>query len=170
MKKSNQYKGCIINNREDIRDLVSELMNDGSVAAKGFFRLASMRFKRVTLTALTPNEAKLYTTYGVINQRAKLQMKSNALRHLLNSGHIGGKKKFGGIDKNPLTLEDIKEIRSVYKKPDIIYLRNNKIIVEKVLTNKHRLVLELTQNGKNLSVKTYYNCNKKPPKKRFSGS
>ena len=117
MKKSDQYKGDIINNREDIRNLVSELMNDSSVAAKGFFKLASAKSKQVTLTALTPNEAKLYMTYGVINERAKLQMKSNAFRHLLNSGHIGGKKKSGGIDKNPLTLEDIKEIRSVYKKP-----------------------------------------------------
>ncbi|MBR3180003.1 hypothetical protein IKF57_00515 [Candidatus Saccharibacteria bacterium] len=161
MTKTAQYNGKIINNREDIRGLVSDLCNSNSAATKGFFKLASLNAKTVTITALTPNEAKQYEALGVIHKRAKLQMKANAFRHLLNSGHIGGKKKSGKLDKNPLTLEDIKEIRNVYKKPDILYIKNNHIVAEKTLKNKHRLILEITQNGKNLSLKTYYNCNKK---------
>lgn len=164
MQKIARYTGEIINGREDIRELVNKLSSSNSSIARGFFKLASLKSKQVTLTALTPNEAKRYECFGVINQRAKLQMRANAFRHLLNSGHIGGKKKNGGIDSKPLSIKDIEDIRSVYKNPDKIYRRDSKIVAEKNIRRRHCLVLEIKNRGQHLSLKTYYNKSKKPPK------
>lgn len=164
LNASEHYEGKIINNREDIRKLVDKLYNSDSAIADGFFRLASMEDKRVTLTALTPEEARQYSRFGLTNQRAKLQMGSNAFRHLLNSGHIGGKKKNGGIDENPLTLTDIKNVRDVFKHPDRVYSKKGNIVAEKLMKNNHRLVLEIGMNGKAMYLKSYFNINKKPLK------
>lgn len=88
--------------------------------------------------------------------------------HLDNSGHLTGvpARKNRRNDPNPLTALDFKNIPAILHSPDLAKYAGmghfgQKIKLEKTLTNKQRIILELVEHDSRLIVASFYNINKK---------
>ncbi len=161
-----EYTGKIIGNREDLRKLAADLydLRYKNKTANNIFKLVSGEKNKVELAILSNKEKKFYGDNSdlIIKDRTKLVMRSSDFRHLLNSGHITGKKKNGGVDKNPLTAKDLSNIRNVFKYPDSIEKTDRgrtgqRFKLEKQGAKKQRLVLEVERSGDELRIVTFFN-------------
>ena len=161
-----EYTGKIIGNREDLRKLATDLydLRHKNKTANNIFKLVSGEKNKVELAILSNKEKKFYGDNSnlIIKDRAKLVMRSSDFKHLLNSGHITGKKKNGEVDKNPLTAKDLSNIRNVFKYPDNIEKTDRgrtgqRFKLEKQGAKKQRLILEVERSGDELRMVTFFN-------------
>ena len=146
-------------NTEIVSNFIGELKRQDPNLAASCEKLANGEKKRFVVTALSAAEAARYRKYG-INGGARLWLNVFSFRHLVNSGHIGGLKKSGLKDDSPLSVEDFLNLRQIFKNPGKIYRSGGRIIIENKTGKKHRLVVEMNKNQKDVDLVTYFNISK----------
>lgn len=143
-----------------IQAFVEELGQIENKTAKRLYDMITGKSLVAEISNLTPEQQKIYG----LQARASLVMTGHDFRHLLNSGHITGLKKNGGIDKNPLNAQDLVNIYKVFRDPDTISRSDRegktRFKIEKSIRKRYRLILEVEQEDNQMRVVTFFNTGK----------
>lgn len=155
-----EYTGKIIKNLPQLKQIAIELSEIKTPVANSLFNLISTKAKIAELVVLNQKEKSFYGLNP--NRHITLVMTDHDFRHLINSGHITGRKRNGGVDKNPLKAEELANIKNVFKHPDKKELtkdgkRGKRFKLEKYGENNQRLILEVEKDNDRLRVVTFFN-------------
>lgn len=160
-----------------LKQFMDTLKNSDNSIVRKFYELWHGDRTKTVLTKLTAEEAAYYKSFrGMedvnIKGDSSITLASKEFRHEDNSGHFTGIKlkpeQDIWIDANPLTKSDIEAMDTVLKNPDRViktddYDNNgHKILIQKNLSNRMRIVAEVANDGGELRVKSYYKINKTP--------
>lgn len=172
-KSISVYTGKLLHNDKRFRSVANDLLNDNRKMSKKFLSLVTGQEKRFEVATVSESQAKaMKRMFGVeLKPGTKLYFSNNGIKHLLKHGHltgVGDRDRNGRIfiDKRPLSVDDLNQVKHVFKTPDSVTVQpDNRIRFVKTVDNRHRLIVELNERGDGYSVITYFNENKRKLKK-----